>query len=106
MAISWDLDVEESISFSDLIKYFDGLGADVLLKDLDESAYMLRRIYNNRIFLVEILRSQLDDLPAFERMNGYTSQVFILHRSAHYFVRAAIWLPSENARTATSPRFE
>jgi len=98
MAIAWLFeDGREPIAFSEMIEYFDGLGADVLKTDLDQSAAVLGRLYNNRTFLVDVLAAQLEDLPSFERMNGYTSQVFVLHRSEHYFVRAAIWLPRTHA---------
>jgi hypothetical protein len=99
MALTWDLDLKDPISFAELIEYFDALGADVLKTDLDQSACVLRRLYNNRSFLVDVLQSQLADMPAFERINGYTSQVFVLHRSEHYFVRAAIWLPRADQRS-------
>lgn len=95
----WDLQTDQTITFDALMDYFDALGADVLKCDLDRSAAMLRRLYNNRTFLPEILNRQLQDMPAFERINGYTSQVFILHRSRHYFVRAALWLNDAGKRT-------
>ena len=76
MPAVWDLNTEQSITFDELIAHFDALGADVLVRDLESSAAMLRRLYNNRTFLVEIL-----------------------HRSTHYFVRAALWMNDAGKRT-------
>ena len=99
MALSWNLDIDEPISFSNMLAHFDALGDRVLLENLDESAAVLRRLYNNRSFLGDILCSQLQDMTGFEEMNGYTPQVFILHRSDHYFVRAAVWTPPAGERS-------
>jgi hypothetical protein len=99
MPAVWDLNTEQSITFDELIAHFDALGADVLVRDVESSAAMLRRLYNNRTFLVEILHRQIQDMPTFERINGYTSQVFILHRSTHYFVRAALWMNDAGKRS-------
>lgn len=93
MALSWNLDIDEQISFTELVAHFDALGDRVLLDDLDESAAVLRKLYNNRHFLGDIICGQLGDMKTFEQMNAYTPQVFVLHRSEHYFVRAAIWTP-------------
>lgn len=93
MAITWDIETEASISFAGLVKYFDSLGDRVLVDELDRSAEMLRRIHNNRSFLSALLVEQLADAQAFEAANPYTPQVFMLHKSTHYFIRAAVWVP-------------
>lgn len=99
MALTWEFDCDDAIDFADAIGHFDALGAQVLERDLDRSAHVLRRLANNRRFLVEALHAQLQDLPAFERRNPYTPQVFMLHVAAHYAVRAAIWMPPAQRRS-------
>lgn len=93
MAFSWDIDTDESITLDDLIAFLDAQGSSVLAEDLDGSALMLRKLYNNRTFLPETLLRQIANPAAFKAMNPYTPQVFMLHRTEHYFIRAAIWIP-------------
>lgn len=93
MAITWDLETDESITLDELIVFLDAQGGRVLADDLDAAAMMLRRLYNNRTFLSEMLLKQLANPVAFNAMNPYTPQVFMLHRTEHYFIRAAIWTP-------------
>lgn len=93
MAFSWDLDIDESITLDDLIAFLDAQGSSVLAEDLDGSALMLRKLYNNRTFLSETLLRQIANPAAFKAMNPYTPQVFMLHRTENYFIRAAIWTP-------------
>jgi hypothetical protein len=93
MAITWDLETDASISLDELINFLDAQGGRVLADDIDAAAMMLRRLYNNRTFLSETLLNQLANPAAFNTMNPYTPQVFMLHRTEHYFIRAAIWTP-------------
>lgn len=93
MAFSWDLETEASITLDDLVEFLDAQRGSVLVGDLDAAALMLRKLYNNRTFLSETLLRQLANPAAFYTMNPYTPQVFMLHRSEHYFIRAAIWTP-------------
>ncbi len=93
MAISWDIETDESIALDDLIAFLDVQGDCVLAKDLEVTALMLRKLYNNRTFLSETLFRQLAAPATFYTMNPYTPQVFMLHRSEHYFIRAATWTP-------------
>lgn len=93
MAITWDLETDVSIELSELVEFLDARGSRVLVDDLDESAMMLRKLYNNRTFLTRTLLAQLRDRTAFEEANPYTPQVFMLHRAKHYFLRAAVWAP-------------
>ncbi|WP_313244798.1 hypothetical protein [Stenotrophomonas rhizophila] len=95
MAITWDLETDASISLGELIVFLDAQGGRVLTDDLDSAAMMLRRLYNNRTFLSETLLQQLANPAAFKAMNPYTPQVFMLHRTEHYFIRAAVWTPPE-----------
>lgn len=94
MAFTWDLETDESISLDELIIHLDAQGGRILEDDLDATALMLRKLHNNRTFLSETLLRQLADPAAFNAMNPYTPQVFMLHRTEHYFIRAAVWTPS------------
>lgn len=93
MAIVWDLDDDTSITMEDLVSHLDALGDRVLQDDLDVSATLLRRLYNNRVFLGDFLQKQFSDQATFEALNPYTPQVFMLHRGENYFLRAAVWTP-------------
>jgi len=93
MAITWDLETDAPISLDELIEFLDAQGGCVLADDLDAAAMMLRRLYNNRTFLSDTLLKQLANPSAFKAMNPYTPQVLMLHRTEHYFIRAAIWTP-------------
>lgn len=95
MAIIWDLDDETMGTMDELVAHLDALGERVLQDDLDGSARMLRRLYNNRSFLGDLLLQQFADQATFEALNPYTPQVFMLHRGEHYFLRAAVWAPPE-----------
>lgn len=98
MAISWHINTDESIGYDQFIAHLDSLGSAPLTHRLDETALMLRRLYNNRRFLVEVLHSQMQDMKRFEEGNPYTPQVFILHKAKHYMVRAAIWVPPKGGK--------
>lgn len=93
MALTWDMETDESIELEELIAFLDRHGDRVLVDGVDESALMLRKLYNNRTFLARTLLRQLEDAAAFDAMNPYTPQVFMLHRAEHYFLRAAVWCP-------------
>lgn len=93
MVLSWDLETDSSIDLEEFIAFLDNLGDRVLIDQMDESALMLRKLYNNRDFLSRTLLKQLENRLVFDSINPYTPQVFMLHRSENYFLRAAVWVP-------------
>lgn len=96
MALTWNIDTNDSVDFDEFVAFFSAQGKRVLEDELDASARMMRRIANNRRFLVERLNdelSKLTSLKQFQSANLYTPQVFLLHAEAGFFVRVCIWQP-------------
>ena len=91
MAHSWNLDTIDSISFDDFLDYLRSRGGSLFHDRLDETALYLRRIANNRRFLVEQLNHDLKNLKTFQGNNLYTPQVFMLKVEDRFLIRAAIW---------------
>jgi hypothetical protein len=96
MALSWNIDTSENVEFDEFVAFFTAQGPRVLEHDLDASARMMRRLANNRRFLVERLNEELaalDNLKSFQSNNLYTPQVFLLHADPSFFVRVCVWEP-------------
>jgi len=93
MALSWNLDIDESISFDEFLDYMRSRGASLFREGFDEAAVYMRRIANNRVFLVEQINNDLKNLKTFQAGNPFTGQVFVLRVHEHFGVRAAIWQP-------------
>jgi hypothetical protein len=96
MAFSWNIDTSENVEFDEFVAFFTAQGPRVLEDDLDASARMMRRLANNRRFLVERLNEELaalDNLKSFQSNNLYTPQVFLLHADPSFFVRVCVWEP-------------
>jgi len=91
MAISWNLETTESISFEELIDYLRSRDRTLFEDNLDEAAGYMRRIANNRLFLVEQINKDLKNLKTFQTHNLYTPQVFMLRMDKNFMVRAAMW---------------
>lgn len=68
--------------------------------DLIASAPLLKRLANNRTFLVERMFEELRDQLTFQSGNMYAPQVLLLHTSKDFFVRANIWRPISTAEEA------
>ncbi len=61
--------------------------------DLVASAPYLHKLNNNKDFFLEQVFSELKSVADFQRQNVYGSQVFLLHISEQYFLRANVWRP-------------
>lgn len=80
------------------------------LDSLEENAYLLRGLYNNRQFLSRFIVSELEsDLKFQNAHNLYSAQVIMLSDMARdYFIRANIWPSAQDkvlSRNGTNPFF-
>lgn len=64
-----------------------------LEQDLVESAPYLHKLNNNKKFFLDHVFRELEDVAEFQRQNVYGSQVFLLHMSETFFLRANVWRP-------------
>lgn len=109
MPLEIDLSDEcASISFEKYIATIDSRRYDFEdYGDLIDSARFLKQLSNNRTFLLTKLFEELKTLVAFQRTNYYGPQVFILHATEKYFVRANIWRPlSEVEKSISGFRYD
>ncbi len=88
-----DIHTDEVINLEQMITYLDSLGEDPLGKKTEEVMLQLRKLCNNKRFLVDKLTEQMHDLEHFESINPYSSQVFLLHIGEHYSIRVVVWEP-------------
>lgn len=84
---------DESIDLDQMISFMDALGENPLGNHTEDVMLALRKLCNNKTFIVEKLEEQMKNLEEFEKVNPYSSQVFLLHISEHYSIRAVIWEP-------------
>ena len=87
---------EESISMEEYIYRLHEGRYD--LSDPDElsaSATLLKKLGNNKKFLLTFLVEQLRDILRFQSNNYYGPEVFILHSEPSFFLRANIWMPTQ-----------
>ncbi|EMR0463519.1 hypothetical protein [Stenotrophomonas maltophilia] len=86
----WDLD-GGGVAFSDAVNYLEAMGQRLFSEDLDETALVLRGLYEDRTFLVNYLAAQLRS--ELDVGNEYSSQVFVLKKSKFFTLRAVLWEP-------------
>jgi len=84
----------ESISLEEYVEAINSQNYDFSSHaDLIDSAKFLKKLNNNRDFLLDKLFAELRSMGQFQKSNYYGPQVFILHVDEKYFVRANIWRP-------------
>ncbi|MBE7171147.1 MAG: HEAT repeat domain-containing protein [Williamsia sp.] len=62
-------------------------------EDLVDSAIYLKRLANNKKFLINHMSNELREIASFQKTNTYGPAVFILHSNENYFLRAVVWNP-------------
>src|ERR1700730_6276689 len=84
----------DSISLSEYLNCIDSEGYEFTEDaDLIDSAKYLKKLANNKRFLLDIMFEELKSVAEFQGSNFYGPQVFMLHRTNKYFVRANVWKP-------------
>lgn len=61
--------------------------------DIIDSAIYLKRLGNNKTFLINHMSRELKEIAGFQKSNSYGPAVFILHSNENYFLRAVVWNP-------------
>jgi hypothetical protein len=96
----------ESISLSEFINCIDSAGYEFKENaDLIDSAKYLKKLANNKHFLLDLMFEELRGVGEFQGSNFYGPQVFMLHRTDKYFVRANVWKPISQMEKAV-PDFQ
>lgn len=93
MAITIESKAENSISLEEYIEY---VSTNVDINDLSSvlaSADQLKKLTNNRHFLLERFNSELKNWKSFQPTNLYSSQALTLGSGKGFLVRANMWMP-------------
>ena len=84
----------DTISLEEYVEFIDSAPYDFSSHaDLIDSAKFLKKLSNNKNFLLDKMFDELKTLANFQRTNYYSPQVFMLHTAKKYFVRANVWRP-------------
>ena len=95
MPLRLPLPADDSIiGLKAFVAAIEGLGDQIGTSEgLIQAAPFLQRLNNNKRFLIEHMVADVVADSWYQRANLYGPQVFILHVSSRYFVRANIWKP-------------
>ncbi len=83
----------------DLADYVDFCHSQKNLGDRDNifsSAFMLKRLANNKHFFVNFLNDRLRDIFQYDVKTDFTPPSFYLYQSPLFSIRAAVWLPDDS----------
>jgi hypothetical protein len=87
-------DDNECISLDDYVDLLEKERYDLAdQSDLIASAPLLKKLGNNKEFLIERAFAELRNCLQFQEDNIYGPQVLLLHATSEYFIRANIWKP-------------
>ncbi|HJU10475.1 MAG TPA: hypothetical protein VJ728_06350 [Candidatus Binataceae bacterium] len=95
MPLEIDLpDDDEQLSLEEYVERLEQQHYDLSdQNDLIASAPYLKKLGNNKDFLIDQMFNELKDCLQFQEANIYAPEVLILHRTNDYFIRANIWKP-------------
>lgn len=83
---------EDAISLDEYVDALDRSGFDLTQRDqLVATAPLLRKLANNRDFMLDHVFEELRSEFRFQEANMYAPEVVVLHTSGSYFLRANIW---------------
>ena len=90
-----DLGIDEddrTLTLEGYVRALEDGGYDLTRhEDLVASAPLLKRLANNKTFLLERMFDELRGQLRFQAGNMYAPEVFLLHATRDYFVRANVW---------------
>lgn len=99
MASTLDPSDTESMSLEEYCAFVERNVDPNDLASLEESAWALKRLANNRQFLIDSFHDEIHRLQVGGEIHMYTPQSMVLYRSANYIVRANIWIePSSDPK--------
>jgi hypothetical protein len=85
---------EERISLHEYIEWLEQGRYDLSdQNDLIASAIYLKKLGNNKDFLIDRVFAELKNCLQFQQTNTYVPEVLLLHTTSNYFIRANIWKP-------------
>ncbi|MFC9498444.1 hypothetical protein [Streptomyces sp. NPDC056982] len=97
---------EDSMSLEQYVRAVDDSGYDLTRhEDLIASAPLLRKLANNKSFVIERMFDELRSQLRFQANNIYAPEVLLLHSTKDYFIRANIWKPI-SAAEETIPEYQ
>ncbi|MGY1503681.1 hypothetical protein ACW4TU_45200 (plasmid) [Streptomyces sp. QTS52] len=103
-ALPIDLEVpaaEDQLSLEEYVRAIEVSDFDLTRHDdLIASAPLLRKLANNKTFLMERMFDELRNQLRFQADNMYAPEVLLLHSAKNYFIRANIWKPISAAEEA------
>ena len=103
MAITLDIKDDAQISLQNYISY---LQSGIINFDDEEaivnSAFMLKRLCNNRHFLAELINNGLQQVDRYQSSSAYNALIYLLHAEKDFSVRAAIWPAESYMQSASS----
>lgn len=105
MAHTLDVPTNEAIGLEDCLELLKALKQPDIApgRGLTEAAVYLRKLANNREFLVDLVNAELNslaDLNRFQKNNGFSQQIIDLGETSDFWLRANIWPPSVNEKPA------
>jgi hypothetical protein len=91
-------DDDERFSLADYIEHLEQGRYDLAdHDDLIASAPYLKKLGNNKDFLIDHVFEELKDCLQFQQSNIYAPAVLLLHATSSYFIRANVWKPITKA---------
>lgn len=95
MPLEIDLpDDDERLSLQEYIEFLEQGRYDLTdHNDLIASAPYLKKLGNNKDFLIDQVFAELKNCLQFQETNIYVPEVLLLHTTSNYFIRANIWKP-------------
>lgn len=96
MAITLDGDCDEAIDLPECIRALSAIEGVWRRDRLDEAGRILRRLANNKAFLVAQVTGELerlDSIEAFQASSNFSQQIIDLGGGTHFRLRANMWVP-------------
>jgi hypothetical protein len=93
MALTINIDSDEKISLEEFVEYVERNNDVRDEASLEDAAFMLKALSNNKSFFTEKLNDELRNWEDFQNVNRYTAQTFTFWKGKDFLVRANIWVP-------------
>lgn len=90
-------DSNEEIELDSFIEFVNGQQRRNDQERLIEAADYLKALSNNRMFLSEIITSELKNIADLQLGNAYSSQVMLLGAARNWLVRANFWPSAQDS---------
>ena len=82
---------EESISLDDYVAHIKSNVDLSSIESIVNSAKELKMLSNNRSFVSDFLKSELDNLDVFQENNSYSPQSFLFYTDENFVIRMNVW---------------